>query len=58
MWECQLKPAVRQHTLDSLVYTLSHIFLEDRRVKKTGYATENATSEAMAAEGEPIYNKE
>lgn len=33
VWECQLKPKVRQLTLESLVYTLSHIFLEDRRVK-------------------------
>ena len=57
VWECQLKPAVRQHTLDSLVYTLSHIFLEDRRVKKP-YPTEEAPTVAMAAEGEALYNKE
>lgn len=33
IWECQLKSKVRQQTLESLVYTLSHIFLEDRRCK-------------------------
>lgn len=33
IWECQLKPRVRQQTLESLVYTLSYIFLEDRKVK-------------------------
>lgn len=33
IWECQLKSKVRQQTLESLVYTLYHIFLEDRRVK-------------------------
>ena len=33
IWECQLKPRVRQQTLESLVYTLSCIFLEDRKVK-------------------------
>lgn len=32
VWECQLKPKVRQQTLESLVYTLYHIFLEDRRI--------------------------
>lgn len=32
IWECQLKPKVRQQTLEALVYTLSHIFLEDRRI--------------------------
>lgn len=26
VWECQLKPKVRQQTLESLAYTLSHIF--------------------------------
>lgn len=31
VWECQLKPAVRQQTLEGLVYTLSHIYLQDRR---------------------------
>ena len=29
VWECQLKPKVRQQTLDSLVHTLYHIFLQD-----------------------------
>ena len=33
VWECQLKPKVRQQTLAALEYTLSHIYLEDRRVK-------------------------
>lgn len=31
--ECQLKPKVREQTLEALVYTLCHIFLEDRRIK-------------------------
>lgn len=33
IWECQLKPKVRQQTLEALVYTLSHIFLENRRIE-------------------------
>lgn len=33
IWECQLKPIVRQQTLESLVYTRSYIFLEDRKAK-------------------------
>ena len=33
VWECQLKPKVRQQTLDALEYTLYHLYLEDRRVK-------------------------
>ncbi len=30
VWECQLKPAVREHTLEALAYTLGHIYLKDR----------------------------
>lgn len=26
VWECQLKPAIREQTLKSLEYTLNHIF--------------------------------
>jgi len=34
VWECQLKPKVRQQTLVALEYTLYHIFLEDRKIKR------------------------
>lgn len=37
----QLKPKVRQQTLESLVYTLSYTFLNDRRVKSYQEAKEN-----------------
>ena len=33
VWECQLKPKVREKTLQSLEYTLYHIYLEDHKVK-------------------------
>ena len=29
IWECELKPKVRQQTLTALEYTLNHIFLQD-----------------------------
>ena len=32
VWECQLKPALREQTLDALVYTLNKIFLDDKRI--------------------------
>jgi len=28
VWECQLKPALREQTLKSLEYTLNHIFFK------------------------------
>lgn len=33
IWECQLKPAVRNKTLESLMFTLNHIYLNNRRIK-------------------------
>ena len=33
VWECELKPAKREETLESLAFTLNHIFLQDRRNK-------------------------
>mgnify|MGYP001550021493 CR=1 FL=1 len=33
VWECQLKPKVREQTLESLAYTLNKIYLEDHAVK-------------------------
>ena len=33
VWECQLKPAVRERTLESLAYTLHCIYLQDRQVR-------------------------
>ena len=33
VWECELKPKVREKTLDSLAFTLNHIFLQDHSIK-------------------------
>lgn len=34
IWECELKPKVRERTLLSLVYQLDRLFLHDRSVKR------------------------
>lgn len=47
VWECQLKPNVRQQTLQSLEYTLNRIFLQGH--KAIHYALPEEES-AMAAE--------
>ena len=52
IWECQLKPKVRQATLESLEYTLSHIFLQDHKVKKYKVPEEEIS---IAAEPEHKY---
>jgi len=30
VWECELKPSKREETLDSIAFTLNHIWLQDR----------------------------
>lgn len=54
VWECQLKPKVREQTLEALVYTLCHIFLEDRRINPYNPVKENIQ---MVAESEAGYCK-
>lgn len=55
VWECQLKPKIRAQTLESLAYTLNHIFLEDRKIKTYQIAEFNDCF--MAAELEAPYRK-
>lgn len=49
IWECQLKPKVREQTLQSLEYTLNHIFLEGHKAKRYELQEEETM---MAAEPE------
>lgn len=53
IWECQLKPKVRAQTLESLAFTLNHIFLEDRKIKT--YTISEDEDTLMAAEPEMEY---
>ena len=50
IWECELKPAVREKTLESLAFTLNHIFLEDHHIRRYELPEEKP---AMVAEPEP-----
>ena len=54
IWECQLKPKVRQQTLNTLEYMLYHIYLEDRRIKSYEITEEEY---GMAAEPVKSYGK-
>ena len=40
VWECELKPKQREQTLDSIAFTLNHIFLQDRQIPKLYEAEE------------------
>ena len=48
VWECQLKPSVREKTLEALAFTLNRIYLEDHSIVKRYKLPEEES--AMAAE--------
>ena len=37
VWECKLTPAKREETLDSIAFTLNHIWLQDHQAKVIQY---------------------
>ena len=51
VWECELKPAKREETLDSIAFTLNHIWLQDHGAKAIIYPNEETDPPIpMAAE--------
>lgn len=50
IWECELKPKVREQTLASLAYTINHIYLQDHSLK---YELPEEDEFDMAAEERP-----
>ena len=50
IWECELKPKVREKTLESLAYTLNRIYLQDHGVRRYEVPEEETM---MAAESIP-----
>ena len=50
VWECELKGERREKTLESLEYTLNHIFLQDHGIRHYELPEEDSV---MAAEPEP-----
>lgn len=54
IWECQLKPKVRELTLESLSYTLSLILLKNYKVKKYDLHEKDSL---IVAEATDIYGK-
>lgn len=54
VWECELKPQKREETLDSIAFTLNHIWLQDHGAKKipNPQLEEEESQMPMVAEGE------
>jgi DNA mismatch endonuclease (patch repair protein) len=57
LWECQLKSSVRQSTLESLLFTLNHIYLSDRTVRANMTYAEQEEHIYAAAEPQGGYTK-
>ena len=54
VWECELRPKVREQTLRSLAYTLNSIFLQDHSVQRPYVLPEEEAGIGMAAEDGPL----
>lgn len=54
IWECELKPKVREKTLESLAFTLNKIFLQDHSIKHYEIPEEEPL---MAAEDMPTVHE-
>ena len=51
VWECELKPSRREDTLDSIAFTLNHIWLQDR-AQSQGEAETQGTPYYIYEDGE------
>lgn len=51
VWECELKPSKQEETLDSIAFTLNHIYLQDHSILKSFDVVEEESEMLKAAEG-------
>ncbi len=58
VWECELKPSKREETLDSLAFTLNHIWLQDHSLKNVAYPTIDAESNHLLTAAEDIKKRQ
>ncbi len=49
VWECELKPKQREKTLDSIAFTLNHIWLQDHRIDTVTYPPIDEESSLLIA---------
>ena len=52
VWECELTPKRREETLESLAFTLNHIYLQDHTIQSKPYEIDEEEP-LMAAENSP-----
>ena len=57
VWECELKPKVREQTLESLAFTLNHIWLQDRRkMSDVGCLMDDGSSSTGSGTTKTVYS--
>ena len=53
VWECELTPKRREETLDSIAFTLNHIWLQDHSVNPVAYPKLEEEDVQMPIAAEP-----
>ncbi len=53
VWECELKPQMREGTLDSIAFTLNHIWLKDHGARVVPYSDQEDNCLFAAEEQDP-----
>ena len=56
VWECELKPQKREETLDSIAFTLNHIWLQDHGAKAIPYPKLEEEEQQMPMAAEDLAN--
>ncbi len=58
VWECELKPAKREETLDSIAFTLNHIWLQDHQAKVVSYPKLEEEDKQIAMAAESVHSRD
>ncbi len=58
VWECELKPAKREETLDSIAFTLNHIWLQDHQAKVVPYPKLEEEDKQIAMAAESVHSRD
>ena len=56
VWECDLKPSKREETLESIAFTLNHIWLQDHQTKIMSYPKMDEEDVQMPMAAEDLAN--
>lgn len=58
VWECELKPSKREETLDSIAFTLNHIWLQDHQAKVVPYPKLEEEDKQIAMAAESVHSRD